>query len=69
MRKLKYHIIGFGVLAMLMFIACTILNIHSEKHNGLTASDITAIGRRKAVNKANDIKGKSKYIKIMDFDA
>lgn len=51
-----------------MFIACTILNIHSEKHNGLTASDIAAIGRRKAVNKANDIKGKSKYIKLMDFD-
>lgn len=68
MRKLKYHLIGFGMLAMLTFIACTILNIHSEKHNGLTASDIAAIGRRKAVNKANDIKEKSKYIKIMDFE-
>lgn len=68
MRKLKYHLIVFGMLAMLMFVACTILNIHSEKHNGLTASDIAAIGRRKAVNKANDIKEKSKYIKIMDFD-
>lgn len=68
MRKLKYHLIGFGMLAMLMFIVGTILNIHSEKHNGLTASDIAAIGGRKAVNKANDIKGKSKYIKLMDFD-
>lgn len=67
MRKLKYHLIGFGMLAMLVFIAGTILNIHSERHNGLTASDIAAIGRRKAVNKANDIKGKSKYIKLMDF--
>lgn len=68
MRKLKYHLIGFGMLAMLMFIAGTILNIHSGKHNGLTASDIAAIGRRKAANKANDIKEKSKYIKIMDFE-
>lgn len=68
MRKLKYHLIGFGMLAMLIFIAGTIMNIHSEKHNGLTASDIAAIGRRKAVNKANDIKEKSKYIKIMDFE-
>lgn len=68
MRKLKYHLIGFGMLAILMLIAGTILNIHSEKHNGLTASDIAAIGRRKAVNKANDIKGKSKYIKLMDFN-
>lgn len=68
MRKLKYHLIGFGMLAMLAFIVGMILNIHSEKHNGLTASDTAAIGRRKAVNKANDIKGKSKYIKLMDFD-
>lgn len=68
MRKLKYHLIGFGMLAMLLFIAGTILNIHSEKHNGLTVYDIAAIGRRKAVNKANDIKEKSKYIKLMDFD-
>lgn len=68
MRKLKYHLIGFGMLAIIMFIACTILNIHSGKHNGLTASDIAAIGKRKVINKANDTKDKSKYIKIMDFD-
>lgn len=68
MRKLKYHLIGFGMLAIMMFIAGTILNIHSGKHNGLTVSDIAAIGKRKAVNKANDIKEKSKYIKIMDFE-